>query len=88
MAKFALKDPRPLKGEGRYTGDSGDFRMMLDTALRRMDFAGFASRRAEAAKRGRRRGIGLSYYLEATDGDPIDTPATPEKLWQALLRDA
>jgi len=54
------------------TYDSGDFRMVLDTALRRMDYAGFAARRAEAAKRGRRRGIGLSYYLEATDGDPTE----------------
>ncbi|MEO8713934.1 MAG: xanthine dehydrogenase family protein molybdopterin-binding subunit, partial [Acetobacteraceae bacterium] len=48
--------------------DSGDFAKVLDTALARMDWAGFETRRAEAAGRGKRRGIGLSYYLEATGG--------------------
>lgn len=52
--------------------DSGDFRMVLDSALKQMDYAGFAARRAEAAKRGKRRGIGLAYYLEATGGDPTE----------------
>src|ERR1700733_8701334 len=52
--------------------DSGDFRMVLDSALKQMDYAGFAVRRAEAAKRGKRRGIGLAYYLEATGGDPTE----------------
>jgi aerobic carbon-monoxide dehydrogenase large subunit len=54
------------------TYDSGDFAMVLDAALRQMDYAGFAARRAEAARRGRRRGIGLSYYLEVTMGDPTE----------------
>jgi aerobic carbon-monoxide dehydrogenase large subunit len=54
------------------TYDSGDFRMVLDSALKEMDYAGFAARRAEAAKRGKRRGIGLAYYLEATGGDPTE----------------
>jgi carbon-monoxide dehydrogenase large subunit len=52
--------------------DSGDFRMVLDAALRQMDYAGFATRRDAAAKRGKRRGIGLAYYLEATGGDPTE----------------
>ncbi|HEY5301489.1 MAG TPA: xanthine dehydrogenase family protein molybdopterin-binding subunit, partial [Acetobacteraceae bacterium] len=52
--------------------DSGDFVKVLDTALTRMDWAGFPARRAEAARRGKRRGIGLSYYLEATGGDPTE----------------
>jgi aerobic carbon-monoxide dehydrogenase large subunit len=50
------------------TYDSGDFRKVLDTALARIDWSGFPSRRAEAEKRGRRRGLGFSYYLEATGG--------------------
>lgn len=54
------------------TYDSGDFPMVLDAALKQMDYAGFAARRAEAAKRGKRRGIGLSYYLEVTMGDPTE----------------
>ncbi len=52
--------------------DSGDFRRVLDAGLARMDYAGFAARKAEAAKRGKRRGFGLSYYLEATGGDPTE----------------
>ena len=52
--------------------DSGDFRRVFDTALQKFDYAGFAARRAEAAGRGRRRGIGMAYYLEATGGDPTE----------------
>jgi carbon-monoxide dehydrogenase large subunit len=52
--------------------DSGNFPMVFDAALRKMDHAGFAARRAEAAGRGRLRGIGFAYYLEATGGDPTE----------------
>ena len=52
--------------------DSGDFRIVLDAATRRMDYAGFAARRSAAAARGKRRGLGLAYYLEATGGDPTE----------------
>jgi carbon-monoxide dehydrogenase large subunit len=54
------------------TYDSGDFVRVLDAALAKMDWNGFAGRRAEAARRGKQRGIGLSYYLEATGGDPTE----------------
>ncbi len=54
------------------TYDSGDFRILLDAALKTMDWPGFEARRAEAARRGQHRGIGLSYYLEATGGDPTE----------------
>ena len=54
------------------TYDSGDFRLVLDAALARIDYAGFPARRAEAAGRGKRRGLGLAYYLEATGGDPTE----------------
>ncbi len=52
--------------------DSGDFRVVLDHALATTDWAGFETRRAEAARRGKRRGIGLAYYLEATGGSPTE----------------
>jgi carbon-monoxide dehydrogenase large subunit len=52
--------------------DSGDFRVVLDHAIKTMDWAGFETRRAEAAKRGKRRGIGMAYYLEATGGAPTE----------------
>ncbi len=54
------------------TYDSGDFAMVLDAALERMDYAGFAARRADAARQGKLRGIGFSYYLEVTMGDPTE----------------
>ncbi|MGG5808930.1 xanthine dehydrogenase family protein molybdopterin-binding subunit [Falsiroseomonas sp. CW058] len=52
--------------------DSGEFAKLLDTALAKIDWAGFEARRAEAARRGRKRGIGLAYYLEATGGGPTE----------------
>jgi carbon-monoxide dehydrogenase large subunit len=52
------------------TYDSGDFPAVLDHALRRADVAGFAARRAEAAARGRRRGLGISCFLEIAGGQP------------------
>ncbi|GIX09323.1 xanthine dehydrogenase family protein molybdopterin-binding subunit [Elioraea sp.] len=54
------------------TYDSGDFVAVLEAALKRIDWAGFPQRRQEAARRGRRRGIGLAYYLEATGGAPTE----------------
>ncbi|HTU53654.1 MAG TPA: xanthine dehydrogenase family protein molybdopterin-binding subunit [Acetobacteraceae bacterium] len=54
------------------TYDSGDFRRVLDTALEKIDWVGFPTRRAAAEKRGRMRGIGLAYYLEATGGDSTE----------------
>ena len=50
------------------TYDSGEFNVVLTAALKTMDWAGFEGRRAEAGRRGKRRGIGLAYYLEATGG--------------------
>ncbi len=52
--------------------DSGEFRLVFDAALKTAGWAGFEGRRAEAAARGRRRGIGLAYYLEATGGGPTE----------------
>ena len=54
------------------TYDSGDFRIVLEAALSKMDYAGFGTRRAEAARRGKRRGIGFAYYMEATGGDATE----------------
>jgi len=45
--------------------DAGDFGASLDAAMKQVDYAGFPKRRAEAAKRGKLRGIGFSNYIEA-----------------------
>ena len=52
--------------------DSGDFPRVMDAALAKIDWAGFPARRAEAAQRGKKRGIGIAYYLEATGGGPTE----------------
>ena len=45
--------------------DSGDYQSTLRIALDNSDYTGFDARRAEAAGRGKLRGIGLSTYIEA-----------------------
>jgi carbon-monoxide dehydrogenase large subunit len=52
--------------------DSGDFGQVLDAALAKMDYAGFPARQKAALTRGKRRGIGLAYYMEATGGGPTE----------------
>lgn len=52
--------------------DSGDFPRVMDAALAKIDWHGFPARQAEAARRGKKRGIGLAYYLEATGGSPTE----------------
>jgi aerobic carbon-monoxide dehydrogenase large subunit len=50
--------------------DSGDYVARLDEAIELADAGGFASRRAEAARRGRLRGLGVGPYIEGTGGVP------------------
>jgi carbon-monoxide dehydrogenase large subunit len=50
--------------------DSGDYVARLDEAIERADLAGFPARRAEAARRGKLRGVGLGPYVEGTGGVP------------------
>jgi aerobic carbon-monoxide dehydrogenase large subunit len=45
--------------------DTGNYQASLDRALELADYAGFPARRAAAAARGRRRGIGFACYIEA-----------------------
>jgi carbon-monoxide dehydrogenase large subunit len=45
--------------------DVGDYDATLDAALKAADYAGFPARKAEAASRGKLRGIGFSCYIEA-----------------------
>ena len=50
--------------------DSGDYVARLDEAIALCDAAGLPARRAEAARRGKLRGIGLGPYIEGTGGVP------------------
>ena len=62
----------PYKSAMGEVYDSGRFADVLDAGLLRIDHAGFAARRAEAARHGRLRGLGFAYYLEATMGAPTE----------------
>ncbi len=50
--------------------DSGDYVARLDEAIEHADVKGFTARRAESAKRGKLRGLGLGPYVEGTGGVP------------------
>ena len=45
--------------------DNGDYGATLDQALAMIDYDGFEARRADSETRGKRRGIGISTYIEA-----------------------
>jgi carbon-monoxide dehydrogenase large subunit len=45
--------------------DAGDYEASLDAAMQAADWAGFAARRAQSEAKGKRRGIGMSCYIEA-----------------------
>jgi carbon-monoxide dehydrogenase large subunit len=48
--------------------DSGDFAAILDRALARADWDGFAARRAASERKGKLRGIGIGCFLEVAGG--------------------
>jgi carbon-monoxide dehydrogenase large subunit len=50
--------------------DIGDYGKTLDSALKRADVAGFAKRKYEAERRGKRRGLGYSCYIGAGGSAP------------------
>ncbi|MEJ0074502.1 MAG: xanthine dehydrogenase family protein molybdopterin-binding subunit [Alphaproteobacteria bacterium] len=54
----------PFKTGLTFTYDCGEFEKVLDEGLRRADIAGFRKRRAESEKRGKLRGLGISYSIE------------------------
>ncbi|HLP71032.1 MAG TPA: xanthine dehydrogenase family protein molybdopterin-binding subunit [Rhizobium sp.] len=47
------------------TYDAGDYEASLEAAMSAADWNGFPARRAEAERRGMKRGIGMSCYIEA-----------------------
>ncbi len=62
---FIPRDAFPYQTPVALQYDTGDYAATLDAALQKSDWAGFEKRRAEAKKRGRLRGIGISTYVEA-----------------------
>jgi carbon-monoxide dehydrogenase large subunit len=62
---FIPTDAFPYQTPVALQYDSGDYFATLEQAQKAADWAGFEARRAEARKRGKLRGIGISTYLEA-----------------------
>jgi aerobic carbon-monoxide dehydrogenase large subunit len=56
----------PYKAASGSVYDGGEFSALLDQAVAAADVAGFPARRAEAAARGKLRGIGIGNFLECT----------------------
>ena len=48
------------------TYDSGEFEALMNEALERADYAGYAARKRASADAGKLRGIGIVPYLENT----------------------
>ena len=62
---FIPKDAFPYQTQVALKYDIGDYEPHLDKAMEMIDYSNFEKRRAEAAKRGMYRGIGISSYIEA-----------------------
>lgn len=60
------KNAFPYRIAAGFEYDGGDFPGVLDKGLAAADWSGFPARRAEAARRGRLRGRGMSTFIEAT----------------------
>jgi len=58
----------PTGGPMAATYDSGDYPGLLDMAAEAADWAGFEARRADAAARGKLRGIGVGVFVEPSGG--------------------
>ncbi len=70
---FVGKDQFPYTTVTNETYDVGDFDMVLASAETHADMAGFAARKKTSAAAGKRRGLGLCYYIESILGDPAET---------------
>jgi carbon-monoxide dehydrogenase large subunit len=62
---FITTDMFPYTTPVALVYDTGNYQATLDRAMQMADVAGFAKRRADSAKRGKLRGMGLSTWVEA-----------------------
>lgn len=70
-----LPEELPYKNWKGLTIDSGNFVGNLDEAVALSDWSGFAERRKETEARGKKRGQGVSYYVEVSGGPPGPEPS-------------
>ncbi len=69
---FIKPDQFPYKTATGETYDVGDFNKLLTRVGEVADVAGFATRRAADAAKGKLRGLGICYYIESILGDPSE----------------
>ena len=69
---LVASDDMPWTALGGFVYHGGDLRANLDRAIDAIDMAGFETRRAQAAVRGRLRGIAAAPYVENDGGAPAD----------------
>src|SRR4051812_48118703 len=62
----------PYRTHLGFTIDSGDFVGTMEMAMKAAHWSDFEKRRAESAKRGRHRGIGLASFIEGAGGRPTE----------------
>ena len=62
---FIKPDQFPYTTPVAVVYDTGNYDATMDKVVEIADVAGFAARKAESAARGKRRGLGISHYIEA-----------------------
>ena len=70
---FIKVDQFPYTSATGEVYDVGDFHTVLNRVEDQCDRAGFAARKADSAKAGKLRGMGLCYYIESILGDPTES---------------
>jgi len=68
--------------------DSGHYHEAMERVLALADWSGFAARRADARKRGRYRGIGVSNYVDTATGAPrerAEITVLPERVVEIVV---
>ncbi len=69
---FISQSQMPYKTHLGFRIDSGDFDGTMKMALEAADWDGFAARRTDSLKRGKRRGIGLAVFIEGAGSRPLE----------------
>ncbi|MDP2355336.1 MAG: xanthine dehydrogenase family protein molybdopterin-binding subunit [Beijerinckiaceae bacterium] len=69
---FIREDQMPYKTHLGFTIDSGDFAGTMDKALKAADWTGFEARRKASAAHGKKRGIGVSVFIEGAGSRPTE----------------
>ncbi|HWD48987.1 MAG TPA: xanthine dehydrogenase family protein molybdopterin-binding subunit [Rhizomicrobium sp.] len=66
MRNLITPSELPYKNWWGVAFDSGDYPRLLEEGLKRSNVAGFEARRRQSEARGKRRGLGIAYYVEIT----------------------